>query len=478
MEPLMTAQDHEPADPVFVLCAARSGSTLLRFLLDAHPDLACPPETELPSLCLQLAQTWGLLAGTPVEKGRNGEPRRLPEPLRSSVRHAINQLIGQHLARRGKKRLADKSLFTAKHVSLLSQLFPETKFICLYRHPMDMIASGIEACPWGLKGGFGFDSYAASSPGMEVLALARYWADHAREIRQVEERYPKRCFSVRYEDLVHDPETAMDGVFAFLGAAPSPGISTRCFTPERERVGRADYKIWQTSRVSPDSVGRGWSIPPDQIEEPVRERINQLADELGYVRVDATWSAADAPGDLRVGGGASTRTRAASARDTRQMPRGFLTLGDQLQKGLFGVSDRFLRAWGPCAGESFLVVATSPAGDDNVMRWRVNLGARTVTLADTSAADAADAAADGSAGGHAVAWAITGTAAAWENVLGGTVNLNVALRRRELRYADTGTTPRSVTAMRIGMLADLLGITSWRLAEAETPEPPRAPTAA
>lgn len=31
------------ADPVFVLCNGRSGSTLLRFLLDAHPDLACRP---------------------------------------------------------------------------------------------------------------------------------------------------------------------------------------------------------------------------------------------------------------------------------------------------------------------------------------------------------------------------------------------------------------------------------------------------
>jgi hypothetical protein len=473
MEPSMTTEDHEPADPVFVLCAARFGSTLLRFLLDAHPDLACPPETELPSLCLQLAQTWGLLAGTPVEKGRNGEPRRLPEPLRASVRYAMNQLIGQHLARRGKQRLADKSLFTAALVSLLSQLFPEAKFICLYRHPMDMIASGIEACPWGLKGGFGFDSYAASSPGRDVLALARYWADHAREIRQVEERYPERCHRVRYEDLVHDPETVMDGVFAFLGAAPSPGISTQCFTPERERLGRADYKIWQTSRVSPDSVGRGWSIPPDQIEESVRERINQLADELGYVRVDDTWSAADTPPDLRlVGGSASPRTRAVSARNTRQMPRGFLVLGDRLQAGLFRVSDRFLRAWGSCAEDSFLVVATSPVGDDNVVRWRVNLGARTVTLADTSAGDAA---VDRGAGRPAVAWQITGTAAVWEHVLDGTVNFNVALRRRELRYADTGTTPGPVTVMRIGMLADLLGITSWRPAEA--PEPSRALTA-
>jgi hypothetical protein len=51
------------ADPVFVLCNGRSGSTLLRFPLDAHPDLACPPETNLPALCAQLATVWSLIEG-------------------------------------------------------------------------------------------------------------------------------------------------------------------------------------------------------------------------------------------------------------------------------------------------------------------------------------------------------------------------------------------------------------------------------
>jgi sulfotransferase family protein len=456
------------ADPVFVLCTARSGSTLLRFLLDAHPDLACPPETELPLLCLQLTQTWALLAGTPMQKSRNGEPPVIPEPLRVSVRFAMSQLIGQHLARRGKKRFCDKSLFTAKHVGLLTQLFPEAKFICLYRHPMDMIASGIEACPWGLKG-FGFDSYAASSPGSDVLALARFWADHAREIREVEERYPQRCCRVRYEDLVDDPEAVADGVFGFLGVPPSSGISVRCFTPERERLGPGDYKIWQTSRITADSVGRGWSIPADQIERSVLDRINQLANQLGYVRIDEKWSVADTPPDLRVSdGGAAPRDPVPSARGTRQMPRAFLLLGDRLQTGLFRVSDRFVRAWGSCAGESFLVVATSPVGDDRVARWRVDLAARTVTLADVSG--------DRGTADGGVAWQLTGSAATWEQVLAGTANLNVTLRHRELRYADTGTTPGPVTVTRIGMLADLLGITSWR--SAEGPAPAHTPSAA
>src|SRR5215469_17608838 len=81
--------------PVFVLCHGRSGSTLLRFLLDAHPELACPPETNLPGLCVQLATVWSLIEGAP----------------------------------------------------LLARVYPQARFVCMYRHPMDVIASGVEACP-------------------------------------------------------------------------------------------------------------------------------------------------------------------------------------------------------------------------------------------------------------------------------------------------------------------------------------------
>src|ERR1700680_1673455 len=53
-------------DPVFVLCCGRSGLTLLRFLLDAHPDLACPPETNMAVMCAHLASVWSQLAGAPI----------------------------------------------------------------------------------------------------------------------------------------------------------------------------------------------------------------------------------------------------------------------------------------------------------------------------------------------------------------------------------------------------------------------------
>ncbi len=37
--------------PVFILTLPRSGSTLLRFLLDSHSHITCPPETQMALLC-------------------------------------------------------------------------------------------------------------------------------------------------------------------------------------------------------------------------------------------------------------------------------------------------------------------------------------------------------------------------------------------------------------------------------------------
>jgi protein-tyrosine sulfotransferase len=442
------------ANPVFVLCGGRSGSTLLRFVLDTHPDLACPPETGLSFACAQLANVWSILAGQPVPPNSQAGPPVIPEQAVAGMRQSLELMIGPYLARRGKNRYCDKSLDAAGHADLLMQLFPGVKFICLYRHPMDVIASGMEACPWGLRG-YGFERYAAACPGNVVMALAHFWADHAAANLRVEERAPERCHRVRYEDLVADPEGVAEKMFAFLGVPPAPGISDRCFTPERERGGGADYKIWHTSQITTGSVGRGWAVPANMIEPAMAARLNELADRLGYIRVDGAWGVADVPPELRVlAPGEAAGTQAARAGHTMEMPRAFIKLGELLQAGLFRVSDRFIRQWGACAKETFLVIATSPDNSSSA-RWRVDLSARTVELASGPP--------DGD-GQSAVPWQLVGRSDAWERVIRGTTNLNVALRRRDLRYSSQGEAA-SVGATRMSMLADLLGVTSWRSAE-------------
>jgi hypothetical protein len=433
--------------PVFVLCGARSGSTLLRFLLDAHPELACPPETNLPALAAQLATVWSLIEGAPLGAERGDEPPVIPQAAIAGVRRTMDEMTGSYLARRGKRQYCDKSLGTAQYVELLLRIYPDAKFLCLYRHPMDVIASALEACPWGLNG-YGFDAYVASTPGNVVLAVARYWADNTAAILATEERFASSCHRVRYEDLVGDPEAVADGIFEFLGVPSAPGISTRCFTSERERFGPADYKIWHTSQISTQSVARGWSVPAGMIAPQLAVQMNEMADTLGYVRVDDGWGTASAPADLRVVGGLAG---SATSVRTAVSPVAAL-LSERLMAGLSRIDSLFAQRWDACATESFTVSATSLPGEGTAeSQWRVDLGTRTVT--GVSNPDDDD-----------TAWDVVGSASAWEAVLSGHTNLGVALRRCDLRYCQTSEAAPTAADTRIGMLADFLGLGSWQSA--------------
>jgi Sulfotransferase family/SCP-2 sterol transfer family len=432
------------ADPVFVLCNGRSGSTLLRFLLDAHPDLACPPETNMPALCGQLATMWSLIEGAPLPANRGDEQLEIPEAAVAGVRKTMDLMTGSYLARRGKKRYCDKSLGTARFAKLLLRIYPEARFVCLYRHPMDVIASGLEACPWGLSG-YGFDPYITSTPGNAVFALARFWADSAAAILAVEEQFPDRCVRVRYEDLVADPEQTADAIFRFLDAPAVPGISTACFSADRERFGQGDHKIWYTSSISRDSVGRGWSIPPALIEPAALSAINELAGKLHYVPVDGGWGTSAPPADLRLAAGIP-RPGASDARSWQERgPEDSRALGERLRAGLRQAGGRIEA----CSPETMVTVWVPADPAQPAEHWLVDLSAGTVTFVSQAAQEKSD-------------WDIIGSAAAWDQVMAGKLNLSAALRSYQLRYCDNEESHDPLAMdRRIALLGSLLALANW-----------------
>jgi protein-tyrosine sulfotransferase len=76
--------------PIFILSDFRSGSTLLRYVVDAHPRLCCPAELRLAYLCQRALQVASLLTtGDDVESLRGGSDaidcvRRIVEELMES----------------------------------------------------------------------------------------------------------------------------------------------------------------------------------------------------------------------------------------------------------------------------------------------------------------------------------------------------------------------------------------------------------
>lgn len=445
-------------DPVFVLCMGRSGSTLLRFVLDAHPMLACPPETCLPKLFEQLAVVWSLIEGAPLSPNRGDAPPTVPDAAVAGIRRTADMIIDSYLARRGRQRFCDKSLGTARYTELVLRVYPGTRFLCLYRHPMDVIRSALDACPWGLTG-YGFDAYAGSSPGNSVAALASYWLDNASMIAAVEDRHPDRCHRVRYEDLVEAPEEVARDIFSFLRIPPTAGVASRCLAERTEPFGPGDHKIWTTSAITADSVGSGQSIPSGLIPPPVAEGINGLLGRLSYVAIDHDWGTPGRPSDPRLPGSAR-RTAAAAGAVVNGVTRGGTAGADRpaitplearqieqcLRAALARADDTFPRRWPTCAEENFLIVARPQhaAGEEDETRWLADLGTRTVRLAN--AEDEAE-------------WSIVGPVDAWLAVTTGQANLSAAIRNWLLRYCDAGDSGQFAAQVRISMLAELLGLT-------------------
>jgi Sulfotransferase family len=435
-------------DPVFVLCVGRSGSTLLRLVLDTHPDLACPPETNIPALCSQLAVVWSLIEGAPLSLQRGDAPPVIPEAAIAGIRQMMDLMTAPYLRRRGKKLYCDKSLGTAAYAKLLKRVYPGARFICLFRHPMDMISSGLEACPWGLRG-YGFDSYIADSPGNAVMALARYWLDGATAIAAVEEEFPDSCHRVRYEDMVADPERVAAGIFGFLGAGQVPGIGKEVFSREHERFGPADHKIWYTSAISQGSVGRGDALPVGLIPPPVLESMNALLDKLGYMRVDESWGTADMPGSLLVTSDGATEHEPEQG---SPLPEAEVLAG-RLAAGLARFDAGRAGRWQAHAAESFTVVIREPHSAPWVRQ--VDLSAGEVVSRGSRAANMQAGASEDDA---EVDWSVVGTAETWLRLLDGDLNVSTALRRNALRYCDYGENDYFATEDRISLLAALLGI--------------------
>jgi hypothetical protein len=402
----------------------------------------------MPALCSQLAVVWSLIEGAPLSLQRGDAPPAIPDAAITGIRQMMDLMTGPYLARRGKKLYCDKSLGTARYAGLLLRVYPGARFICLYRHPMDMISSGLEACPWGLNG-YGFDRYIADSPGNAVMALARYWLDGASEIAAVEEKHPESCHRVRYEDLVATPEEVAAGIFDFIGVGSVEGIGEAVFSGEHERFGPADHKIWYTSAISQGSVGRGDALPVGLIPPPVLASINGLLDKLGYIQVDGSWGTAEMPGGLLVSADGDGEEH-----ERRGPLPGAAVLGDRLAAGLARFGTGMATRWQAQMTESFTVVIREPHRAPLVQHVDLSLGEV------TSNSGAADGAAwDGSSEGNAEAdWSIVGTAETWLRLLDGNLNVSAALRRNELRYCDYGESNYFVTEARISLLMDLLGM--------------------
>jgi protein-tyrosine sulfotransferase len=260
--------------PVFILSCYRSGSTLLRYVLDSHPEVYCPPELSLGQAAESLGHFYAGLDGRRFDGAR---PFEVPAALLDRVRSALSTAAQEALERRGKSRFCEKSPGNVLFLPLLETLFPEARFLCLHRHAKDVVASTIK-----MHAGIPeLARYVYDARGDLVTAFVTYWTEWTTILLEHERASPERCFHLRYEDLVEDPGGRAAEVFAFLGLGWEPALLEAVFERPHD-AGREDPYIRFSTGIHASSVGAGQGLSLLHVRMDLRERMESLLRELSY----------------------------------------------------------------------------------------------------------------------------------------------------------------------------------------------------
>jgi hypothetical protein len=201
-----------PGPPAaFVVGLGRSGTTLLRLMLDAHPQLTIPPETHFLSPLIQASGTLRFDADRATRLIVSGRHRRWddfgldPSELEARLHaiepfntpDAVRTFYRLYAEKQGKPRWGDKTPDYVRKMRKIQLVLPEARFIHLIRDGRDA----------GLSHNARIVKRGVREP-LPAADLARRWVVRISKARETAAGL-NGYLELRYEDLVTDPEPAL-----------------------------------------------------------------------------------------------------------------------------------------------------------------------------------------------------------------------------------------------------------------------------
>jgi hypothetical protein len=207
----LRARTETPAPAPFVCGVTRSGTTLVRLMLDSHPELAIPGETHwLPKLIKAAErgkQSADDYADLIIDHKRWGDFHLDGDVLRERIRKVdppnaadvIRAFYLTYAEREGKTRYGDKTPGYVQEMPRIQRVLPEARFVHIIRDGRDVSLSH-------LRMNWGPETYAES---------ARLWRNRIRKARK---QAPKieHYMEIHFEDLVADTEGVLRRVCDFI----------------------------------------------------------------------------------------------------------------------------------------------------------------------------------------------------------------------------------------------------------------------
>lgn len=222
-------------NPIFIVGAPRSGTTLLQYMLRSHPNISLPTgESHFMIPLYRNSEKFGDL--TKIENirtvleamyqqsadfldtdihGIKFDIDRLTDELYAEGRNTIPDIISavfeKNALGEGKQRWGDKTPYYVLHMNTLLQMFPSAQFIHLIRDGRDCALSLFERQ-------HDFCVY-------NTFFAAKYWEIYVEGGRRIgKDLGEKVYYEVRYEDLLDNPEITLQRLCSFLNEPYSDDI--------------------------------------------------------------------------------------------------------------------------------------------------------------------------------------------------------------------------------------------------------------
>lgn len=242
--------------PVFIIGVPRSGTTLLRIMLDSHPNLAVG--SECPWFCRSYCDVTSFkdLYLSLVED-RYGPVRNFEGVSEAHVTLALGEAISSILSAyahgRGKKRWLEKTPNHITEIPFIVKLFPQSKYIHIIRDGRDVACSSFkERVTWGKQ----LQNREEKVTNTRLNALQR-WCRWVAQFEKWKQEYELDICQISYEDLVRNPRPTLEKILQFIEESWSEDVlnygKQKHDIPDWEAGSR---DVSQKPKISDEGIGR------------------------------------------------------------------------------------------------------------------------------------------------------------------------------------------------------------------------------
>ncbi len=214
---------------IFLLSQVRAGSTMLQRMLASHPEIHTASE---PWLMLHPLKAWHENDYYTVGDEEKFERATLLDFLQAlpegedayieGVRRMYSYLYGRALQPSGKRYFLDKTPAYYTIIPDLYRVFPEARYIIMFRNPLAVFASVLDR--W-IQGDW-----------LKLHIFAHDLLEAPRLLVRGSEQLGDRRVIVRYKPLVENPGAEVQRICAAMGMA---------FVPEMIHYGRTELPRWR-----------------------------------------------------------------------------------------------------------------------------------------------------------------------------------------------------------------------------------------